>query len=89
VGELSLGGLASGQGRITLNYVAPAARFRGVSRAMLPRLEAELAARGCTEGLLTATATATRFYLAAGWRPAGPPRQGRWIFGQPMRKRLG
>ncbi|MDP3862917.1 MAG: GNAT family N-acetyltransferase [Phaeovulum sp.] len=89
VGELSLGGLASGQGRITLNYVAPAARFQGVSRAMLLRLEAELAARGCTEGLLTATATATRFYLAAGWRPAGPPRQGRWIVGHPMRKRLG
>ncbi|MDP1668377.1 GNAT family N-acetyltransferase [Phaeovulum sp.] len=89
VGEFSLAGLSPGRGKITLNYVAPAARFRGISRAMLLRLEAELAARGCTEGLLTATATATRFYLAAGWRPGGPPRQGRWIFGHPMRKRLG
>ena len=88
VGAIELAGLEAGQGKISANYVAPGWRFRGLSRAMLARLEAELAARGCREGVLTATATAIRFYLARGWWLDGPARQGRWIVGQPMRKAL-
>src|SRR5262245_5140379 len=52
-------------GEITLNYVSPAARFRGISKALLQRLEATAAALGCDRCVLTSTATAYRFYLAA------------------------
>ncbi len=55
---------------------------------MLARLEAELRAPGCSAGLLAATATTTRLYLARGWWPDGPARHGRWIVGQPMRRTL-
>jgi GNAT superfamily N-acetyltransferase len=54
-------------GEITLNYVSPDARFRGVSKAMLDRLEArarELGNDGC---VLTSTATARGLYLSAGY----------------------
>jgi GNAT superfamily N-acetyltransferase len=61
------------EGKIVLNYVAPETRFRGISKAMLARIEAELAANGVSEAPLESTATAHRFYRAAGWRNDGPP----------------
>lgn len=79
-------GAVSDGGEITLNYVAPMARFRGVSKAMLAALEAELRALGFTEGRLEATETARGFYQAAGWLSDGPQAEGRQVNGYPMRK---
>ncbi|ODT80098.1 MAG: hypothetical protein ABS76_17495 [Pelagibacterium sp. SCN 64-44] len=81
-------GAVTRAGEIALNYVAPEARFSGVSKALLARLEAELLALGFTEGRLEATATARRFYERAGWQADGPQAQGRKVNGYPMRKRL-
>lgn len=60
-------------GKITLNYVSPDARFRGVSRGMLGVLEARAAAKGNTRCVLISTATARRFYKANGYVEDGPP----------------
>jgi GNAT superfamily N-acetyltransferase len=60
-------------GEITLNYVAPAARFRGVSTAMLKALEARAAARGNTRCTLLSTEAAHRFYLSRGYAEDGAP----------------
>jgi GNAT superfamily N-acetyltransferase len=59
-------------GEITLNYAAPDARFRGVSRALLAAIEARAAARGNDRCRLLSTQTALRFYLAAGYQQDGP-----------------
>lgn len=69
---LGIGSVTDG-GRITLNYVSPDARFRGVSRALLAALEARAAVRGNTQVNLNSTQTAKRFYLAAGYVENGPP----------------
>jgi GNAT superfamily N-acetyltransferase len=60
-------GAVTGTGEITLNYVSPDARFRGISRALLGALEARAAERGNARCMLTSTATARQFYLAAGY----------------------
>jgi GNAT superfamily N-acetyltransferase len=82
-----VGGLRT-DGTVTLNYVAPAARFRGVSSLLLARIEAELAAMGLVEARLDSTRTALAFYLARGWRDAGPPGTWAGMPSFPMRKRL-
>ena len=79
-------GAVSSTGEITLNYVAPTARFKGVSKAMLAALEEELRALGFAEGRLEATATARQFYEATGWIADGPQAEGRMVNGYPMRK---
>jgi GNAT superfamily N-acetyltransferase len=66
-------GCVTDAGEITLNYVSPDARFRGVSRALLGALEARAAARGNTRCTLTSTETARRFYRANGYVEDGPP----------------
>lgn len=63
---LGVGGFNLG-GEIMLNYVAPAARFRGVSRALLADLEDRLRANGIVDARLDSTKTARRFYIDAGW----------------------
>ena len=63
---LAVGSVTDG-GEITLNYVAPAARFRGVSRAMLRALEQRAADRGNVSCRLTSTETAHRFYQSGGY----------------------
>jgi GNAT superfamily N-acetyltransferase len=81
-------GSVTDQGEITLNYVSPDARFRGVSRAMLCALEARAIERGNSGCTLFSTETARRFYREAGYIEDGPP-QGK--FGSPsypMSKRL-
>ena len=60
-------------GEITLNYVLPEARFRGVSKAVLGDLEAHLRSQGCTRGTLWSTWTACRFYREAGYVDAAAP----------------
>lgn len=66
-------GSVTNAGTITLNYVLPDARFRGVSRAILSALETRAAERGSTRCTLTSTETARRFYRANGYVEAGSP----------------
>jgi GNAT superfamily N-acetyltransferase len=73
---------------ILLNYVAPEARFRGASSALLATLEHALSAHGHREAHLESTRTAHRFYRARGWSDAGPPTSTFGSAGQPMAKRL-
>jgi GNAT superfamily N-acetyltransferase len=60
-------------GEITLNYVSPDARFRGVSRALLHALEARAVERVNKRCTLTSTKTARRFYLSNGYVEEGMP----------------
>ena len=64
-------GAAMASGDITLNYVLPEARFRGVSKAVLGALEAHLRSQGLTRSTLSSTRTAHRFYRAMGYRAMG------------------
>ena len=66
-------GAITDAGEITLNYVAPEARSRGVSRAMMAALEARARERGNKRCHLLSTETARRFYLANGYGVDGPP----------------
>lgn len=81
-------GAATVAGEITLNYVSPDARFRGVSKAVLSALEEWLRGEGCTRAWLTSTKTAHRFYRAAGYEDAGEPQAWGRLRGQPMAKAL-
>jgi GNAT superfamily N-acetyltransferase len=66
-------GSVTDAGQITLSYVSPDARFRGVSRALLRALEARAVERGNTRCTLTSTETARRFYRANGYVEDGRP----------------
>lgn len=82
-------GAVTHAGEITLNYVSPDARFRGVSRALLRALEARAAERGNSRFTLKSTETARRFYRSAGYAEEGAP-AGEFgtLSGHPMSKRL-
>ena len=67
-------GSVRNDGEITMNYVAPAARFRGASSALLEALEARAKERGNTSCNLLSTETAHRFYLDRGYVGVGAPR---------------
>ena len=84
---LGVGSVSAG-GRIGLNYVAPEARFRGVSKAMLLALEHKARAAGATRCTLESTATARRFYLAAGYAETRPPVPCSGALAWPMAKAL-
>lgn len=60
-------GAVTDAGEITLNYVSPDARFRGVSRLIMHALEARAKQRGNQRCHLTSTTTARRFYLSIGY----------------------
>jgi GNAT superfamily N-acetyltransferase len=66
-------GCVTDSGEITVNYVSPDARFRGVSKAMLAALEEAARERGAETCTLVSTETARRFYLSAGYVAQGPP----------------
>jgi GNAT superfamily N-acetyltransferase len=66
-------GAVKNDGEITLNYVSPDVRFRGVSRAMLAELEAVARNLGNVSCNLISTETARRFYLASGYDEVGMP----------------
>jgi GNAT superfamily N-acetyltransferase len=73
-GDAVLGvGSVTDAGEITLNYVAPHARFRGVSRALIRALEARAMERGNRRCTLTSTETEHRFYQTAGYIDDGAP----------------
>ena len=65
-------GCVTDAGEITVNYVSPDARFRGVSKAMLAALEATARERGAEICTLFSTETARGFYLSAGYVEQGP-----------------
>ncbi len=60
-------------GRIVLNYVAPWARFRGVSKGLLRAMENRAAELGNTSCTLTSTVTAHGFYRSRGYEDVGEP----------------
>jgi GNAT superfamily N-acetyltransferase len=66
-------GAVRDSGEITLNYVSPDARFKGVSRALLAALEQRAIERGNRRCFLASTATARHFYLAHGYVETGRP----------------
>jgi GNAT superfamily N-acetyltransferase len=73
-GDAVLGvGSVTDAGEITLNYVSPAARFRGVSRALIRALEVRAVERGNRRCRLTSTQTAHRFYQTLGYIDDGAP----------------
>jgi GNAT superfamily N-acetyltransferase len=83
-------GAVSDTGAITLNYVSPDARFRGVSKALLRALETRALERGNTRCTLSSTETAHRFYRDAGYVDDGPPsHKFGTTGGYAMAKRLG
>jgi GNAT superfamily N-acetyltransferase len=81
-------GAVTDTGHITLNYVSPDARFRGVSRALLRALEARARERGSIRCTLNSTETARRFYLASGYVIDGSPVRRHGVDGYPMSKPL-
>ena len=87
-GHVGAVGAIAGPDTVALNYVSPDHRRRGLSRALLARMEAEMAARGTDLAWLTSTRTALEFYRAHGWQDAGPPELGHDVSGYPMTKRL-
>ncbi len=84
----AVGAVVPGNGEVSLNYVDPATRFRGVSKALLSALEAELRSHGVVEAQLTSTTTARGFYHAAGWSEDTAPVACMGGEGHRMRKRL-
>ena len=85
-------GSVTDTGEITLNYVSPDARFRGISRVLLGALEARAVERGNARCTLNSTETAHRFYLSAGWTDAADAGSDGQMFGLtrvfPMAKTL-
>jgi GNAT superfamily N-acetyltransferase len=82
-------GCVTDAGEITLNYVSPDARFRGVSAALLIALEQRAIERGNAQCTLKSTETARRFYLERGYSEEGPA-DGNFgtTSGYPMSKRV-
>jgi GNAT superfamily N-acetyltransferase len=82
-------GAITRSGEITLNYVLPDARFRGISKSLLRRMELQASELGVRTLTLQSSLTALRFYGSAGYRRDGPPTKGFGItFGHPMMKKL-
>ena len=88
-GNILAVGCVTDAGEITLNYVSPDARFRGVSRTLLGALEARAVERGNTRCSLTSTETARRFYRSNGYAEDGSQvRSFRTGSGYPMSKTI-
>jgi GNAT superfamily N-acetyltransferase len=75
-------------GEVLLNYVSPAARFRGISSALLAGLEAAALREGNSRCVLASTATAHSFYKKRGYLDAGAPDQKHGLIIFPMAKAL-
>jgi GNAT superfamily N-acetyltransferase len=87
-GNILAVGSVTDVGEVTLNYVSPDARFRGVSRALLRALEARARERGNAQCTLTSTETARRFYRANGYAEDGLPVAKFGMNGYPMSRVL-
>ena len=64
-------GALTGDGRITLVYVSPKDRFKGVSKALLLGLEERARDLGLEDIIVEPSATARRFYGSAGYEDLG------------------
>ena len=60
-------GMIDSLGKILLNYVSPNARFMGVSKAVVERLETIARQNGNQSCYLQSTKTAQQFYLGCGY----------------------
>lgn len=83
-GEILGVGAGTATGEVTLNYVSPDARYRGVSKAILSALEAYFREQGNTRSTLISTRTAHLFYRKAGYEDAHDPQ----ISGEPSSKSM-
>lgn len=81
-GRITGVGMLHHAGSVLLNYVSPDARFKGVSKALLARMEADAMAAGARCMTLESTRTACPFYRSAGYAPVGDG-------GMTLRKQLG
>lgn len=82
-------GLATREGHLALLYVAPEARFRGISKALLRFIEDEARRAGVRQITLESTSTARRFYERCGFVTSGDPAPGFGIaHAYPMAKRV-
>lgn len=84
-GEIAAVGGFNASREITLNYVAPAHRFVGVSTALLEGMELGL---GAGEAKLSSTETARRFYKSRGWAETGADETFAGASAFPMHKML-
>lgn len=75
-GEVAGFGLLNLSGSIALLYIAPTARFRGASTALLLELEAAARAHDLARLTLKSTTTALSFYRSRGYRLIGPTEPG-------------
>ena len=66
-GEMIGVGAVRDDGEVMLNYVAPAARFQGVSKTLLMRMEALAKSKLAERMSLTTTETARQFYIDRGY----------------------
>jgi hypothetical protein len=83
-------GSVTAMGDILLNYVAPWARFRGVSKGLLHAMEDHAAGLGATACTLTSTTTAHGFYLRYGYADIGPSVSSYGgMLAVPMRRQIG
>jgi GNAT superfamily N-acetyltransferase len=82
-------GSVTDAGEISLNYVSPDARFRGVTRELLMALETRGRNEGTGDALFSVLKRPHRFYRAAGYIDDGPP-QGKFgtTSSYPMSKEL-
>jgi GNAT superfamily N-acetyltransferase len=89
-GDILAVGSVTQAGEITMNYVSPAARFRGVSSTLLAALETRAAAFGNRRCALRSSETAHRFYRSRGYTDIEMPAEQFGIApGIPMVKGLG
>ena len=75
-------------GKILLNYVSPAARFRGASKALVHALEDWARLQGNARCTLDSTRTARDFYRAIGYVANGEPCSKHGVGCYPMIKPL-
>jgi GNAT superfamily N-acetyltransferase len=61
-------GMATLDGDILLNYVHPSARFQGISKGILAKIEEVFKSRGLQHCRLESTVTARFFYEGCGYR---------------------
>ena len=74
-------------GEVFLNFVAPEARFQGVSKCLMQAIEVWASRCDIKWLTLESSATALRFYLSTGWAMTGPPQPGFGVTTRnPMRK---
>jgi GNAT superfamily N-acetyltransferase len=74
-------------GEVFLNFVAPEARFQGVSKSLMQAIEVWASGCGLKWLTLESSTTALRFYLSTGWTMTEPPQPGFGVTTKnPMRK---